>query len=272
MENKFYCETCKTSFARKYLLSQHYKSKKHALRSQTTDNKFKYCHCGKSYTSNTALKYHQRTCTNATTQTGKEEDPKNQHDEEIKKQLEEERQIHEQEIKHRDEKMEELQEEIERLKAEKSVINNNQNIETQNNINIHLNAYGKENLDYITDTVMLRCINHITRSIPMLVSKIHFDPKHPENHNIKVTNHRLPYVKILNKKKQWEYANREQTMVNVICKSYSMLETTYEGYKDEIPESTQRNFERFQNKYNDNDDKTMKNLNQHVEMIMMNGH
>ena len=273
-----YCNICCIHMKSKRNYDRHCKTARHKSREELKANNTveiqHVCTCGKIFTKQPNLSRHRKTCEiHKNRNTKKETEVKAEdEDEEIKKQLEEERQIHEQEIKHRDEKMEELQEEIERLKAEKSVINNNQNIETQNNINIHLNAYGKENLDYITDTVMLRCINHITRSIPMLVSKIHFDPKHPENHNIKITNHRLPYVKILNKKKKWEYANREQTMVNVICKSYSMLETTYEGYKDEIPESTQKHFENFQNKYNENDDKTMKNLNQHVEMIMMNGH
>lgn len=266
MDKKFYCETCKTSFARKYLLSQHYKSKKHSLRAQTTDNQFKYCHCGKSYTSNTALKYHQRTCTNATLQIEKETEVEDEdEDVETSKTLTvDERQVYEEEI-------EELKQEIERLKAEKSVTNNNQNIETQNNIHIHINAFGNENIDYITDNTKLRCIKHITQSIPMLVRKIHFNPKHPENHNVKITNHRLPFVKVLNENKEWKYEDKERTVSNIITKSYTMLEITYEGYKDEIPESTQRNFEIFQNQYNENDNKTMKNLNKNVEMIMMNG-
>ena len=257
------CEVCNMKFKSEKYLKAHLKSKRHLSWSEKKPTNQHKCKCGKVFSYRQSLYLHKKSCTIII----EDEDV-----ETLKTLLVEERQVHEEEIKHRDEKMEELQEEIERLKAEKSVITNNQNIETQNNINIHLNAYGKENLDYITDTVMLRCINHITRSIPMLVSKIHFDPKHPENHNIKITNHRLPYVKVLNKKKQWEYANREQTVVNMIGKSYSMLEITYEGYKDEIPESTQKHFENFQNKYNENDDKTMKNLNQHVEMIMMNGH
>jgi hypothetical protein len=267
----FHCELCNITFKSKRCLTAHKKTQRH-MKHVTKEIGTRYkCMCGKSYAHRQSLFNHSKTCTHA-----KVEDKKEKEDDDVvllKSTTEDENESLKQELqKQHEEEIEELKQEIERLKAEKSVINNNQNIETQNNINIHLNAYGKENLDYITDTVMLRCINHITRSIPMLVSKIHFDPKHPENHNIKITNHRLPYVKILNKKKQWEYANREQTMVNVICKSYSMLETTYEGYKDEIPESTQKHFENFQNKYNENDDKTMKNLNQHVEMIMMNGH
>lgn len=274
--DQYICKDCNLVFKVKKCLTAHLKTQKHLNRimnKEIEENKYK-CVCGKAYKYKQGLYTHRKTCKGSSTKTETEDE-----DVETLKTLieeerqlhEEERQVHEEELKDCEEKIEELQEEIQRLKAEKSVINNNQNIETQNNINIHINAYGNENLDYITDDAMLRCINHITRSIPMLVSKIHFDPKHPENHNIKITNHRLPYVKVLDKKKEWKYANKEHTVANVIDKSYSMLETTYEGYKDEIPKSTQRNFERFQNKYMENDNKTMKNLNQDVEMIMMNG-
>lgn len=249
------CEVCNMTFKSEKYLKAHLKSKRHLSWSEKKPTNQHKCKCGKVFSYRQSLYLHKKSCTIII------EDE----DVETSKTLTvDERQVYEEEI-------EELKQEIERLKAEKSVTNNNQNIETQNNIHIHINAFGNENIDYITDNTKLRCIKHITQSIPMLVSKIHFNPKHPENHNIKITNHRLPFVKVLNENKEWKYEDKERTVSNIITKSYTMLEITYEGYKDEIPESTQRNFEIFQNQYNENDNKTMKNLNKNVEMIMMNG-
>ena len=257
MDTTFYCQTCNTSFARRYLLSQHYKSKKHALRAKPTGTKFEYCHCGKSYTTNTALKYHQRSCKKPISPI-EQEIPQN---EELMKELD-----------CKTTEIEELKQEIDRLKAEKSVINNNQNIGTQNNnITINVNAFGQENVDHITENRMLTYINHVYASIRMLVKHIYCDPKHPENHTVKISNYRLPYVKIMNKNKKWENANKERIKSNIITKSYYMLDTTYEGNKDKLSKSIQRNFEQMQKNFNKNEKVMMRDLNRDVDMVLMNG-
>jgi hypothetical protein len=49
-----------------------------------------------------------------------------------------------------------------------------------------------------------------------------------------------------------------------------MLDTTYEGNKDKLSESIQRNFEQMQEKFNDGEPTMMKNLNYDVDMVLMN--
>ena len=264
-----YCNICCIHMKSKRNYDRHCKTARHKSREELKANNTveiqHVCTCGKIFTKQPNLSRHHKTCEIYKNRNTKKETEVEDEDVETSKTLTvDERQVYEVEI-------EELKQEIERLKAEKSVTNNNIQNNTQNNIHIHINAFGNENIDYITDNTKLRCIKHITQSIPMLVRKIHFNPKHPENHNVKITNHRLPFVKVLNENKEWKYEDKERTVSNIITKSYTMLEITYEGYKDEIPESTQRNFEIFQNQYNENDNKTMKNLNKNVEMIMMNG-
>ena len=63
---------------------------------------------------------------------------------------------------------------------------------TNNNITININTFGDENIDYIDDKAWLSYINRCYKSIPYLLERIHFDPKHPENHNIRTTNKKLP--------------------------------------------------------------------------------
>lgn len=67
-------------------------------------------------------------------------------------------------------------------------INNNQNHGIINNITI--NALGKEDISYITDhprfrQFMIGCIKDKAHGVMEYMVKKHFDPSHPENHNLK---------------------------------------------------------------------------------------
>lgn len=58
---KHYCSTCKCSFARKYLLTQHLQSEKHKKR-LSNDLELYKCSCGKKYSHKNSLEYHKRNC------------------------------------------------------------------------------------------------------------------------------------------------------------------------------------------------------------------
>jgi len=79
---------------------------------------------------------------------------------------------------------------------------NSHNTNTTNNTinnNITVRAFGKENMDYITREVILklcRKANFRNEIIPRLVKQVHFNPEHPENHNVLMTNLRAAYGKI----------------------------------------------------------------------------
>lgn len=59
---KFFCEDCKCSFARKYILKQHLTSQKHRLRTEISGAAFFTCDCGKSYTHKKSMEFHKKTC------------------------------------------------------------------------------------------------------------------------------------------------------------------------------------------------------------------
>ena len=70
---------------------------------------------------------------------------------------------------------------------------------TTNNVTVHMNAFGKENLEYVTRNVILklcRKANLLNEIIPRLARQIHCNPEHPENHNIVVSNLRAPYARV----------------------------------------------------------------------------
>ena len=63
---------------------------------------------------------------------------------------------------------------------------NNQNNIQNNTINITINSLGNENTSHITPEFMIECIKNKMDGIVQYLMKKHFDPEHPENHNIKV--------------------------------------------------------------------------------------
>jgi hypothetical protein len=155
---------------------------------------------------------------------------------------------------------------IENQKIEKQ--NNNTKIE--NNNNIIINCFGNENMDYITDKVILHCMNKIYGSIPLLIEKIHFDPDHPENNNVKIPNKKLPHAKIMNHKKEWQIVKKKDVIDSMIDNGYNLLDEKFQEKSHELADQKQKYFRNFQAKYEDGDKETMKNIKDEVEMLVIN--
>ena len=114
-----------------------------------------------------------------------------------------------------DEKIIKMEKEIEELKNFKIHTQNNttNNITTNNNINnsknIYINNYGDETLKHLRSKDFAGLLNGIYSAVPKLIEKIHFDPKHPENQNIKYTNQRSPYLKVI-KDNKWQFVSKKK--------------------------------------------------------------
>ena len=166
------------------------------------------------------------------------------------------------------------QQNLELSKKDTTNINtqNNTNVENQNNQtnnNIIINCFGRENLDYITDKVIIHCMQHIYGSLPLLIEKIPFDPDHPENHNIKIPNKKLPHAKIMNHKREWQIVNKKEAIDDMINIGYSMLDDTFQEKGHELPDAKQKHFRNFQEKYEDDDKKTKKGIRNQVENVII---
>ena len=121
--------------------------------------------------------------------------------EEQKEQLEEQKEINKQ-----------LQEELKEAKksgkttnnktTNNNTTNNNTNNNT-NNINIQINMFGKENIEFLVNepnykNFMTRCLRNTDTGYIQLIDKIYFNQKHPENMNIKKSNKKDDYIKCYN--------------------------------------------------------------------------
>ena len=129
-------------------------------------------YCNKCYSTSSNMRKHEKTCKK------KKEIEINQNNEIIMMKKE----------------TENMKKEIEELKNFKiqtqnnTTNNNNSHNNITNNNTININNYGSENLKHLRSKDFAGLLNGIYGAVPKLIEKIHFDPKHPENQNIKFTN------------------------------------------------------------------------------------
>lgn len=284
MEN-FHCGICNVTLKNNVTLQKHNKSNRHKRRveNQTKLNTCVLCVCGKEYSCRQSLYLHRKKCETYQNKSNdasphETDDPHpaptiEKQVEELKTCIEEERRKHQEE---RDELRSQIIMLLEKFGEQSTpTVNNNttNNIENQNieNMTININAFGNENLDYLTDQVIIKCVGRVYNSIPVLIEKIHFDPNHPENHNIKITNRKLPYASVMTKSKKWKIVDKNDAIETMMDKSFNMLEMSYEGNKDEMSDFNKQRFEEFQNKFTQQDKETMKTTKKKVELVILNG-
>jgi hypothetical protein len=229
------------------------------------------CECGKSYSHKNSLYYHKKTCDfEPSIFIPPVEITAPQNATEIL-------------LETMQQKMELYEKEREEMKAQIAMLlekhagsttnttNNQIDNSTNNNITININAFGNENTDYIDDKAILACIGRVYKSIPSLLEKIHFDPKHPENHNIKITNKKLPYASVMGNNKKWKMVDRKDAIDTMVNNSYNMLDDKFKENKDKIPPSKQEHFRGFQSKFDAEDKELMKEIKFEVDMMVLNG-
>jgi len=100
--------------------------------------------------------------------------------------------------------------------------NNNNNIINSHN-KITINAYGCENLEYITNNLLKKLVNKPGTAIPKLLKIIHFNDDYPENKNLKVTNIHDPYIKV-HDGSNWKLKNKGDIIEDIIINKRNILD------------------------------------------------
>ena len=263
------CITCNTYFKNTKCLQQHFKCKRHNDRMNRRTRDFSCEGCGNKYSHRQTLHAHKSSCMVVPIQTAI---PSMQEIIELKMdEMKHAFDIERQEMKKEFE--ETMKEQINKIleKHAGTTNNNTNNIETQNVNIININAFGNENTDYIDDKAILACIGRVYKSIPSLLEKIHFDPKHPENHNIKITNKKLPYASVMGNNKKWKTVDRKDAIEAMVLNGYNMLDEKYPENKEKFPAQKQQNFEGFQSKFEAEDKELLKQIKTEVDMMVLNG-
>ena len=187
--------------------------------------------------------------------------------EELKHSIEEERKQHE---KEREEMKAQISLLLEKHASSRTTHITN-HIENQQNIHIHINAFGDENIEYLDDRTINDCIHRIYRSVPAILEKIHFDPAHPENHNIRITNKKLPYASIMGDNQKWKTVDKKDAIEKMVYNGYNILEDKYAETKGQLNPMKQQRFEEFKEKFISEDKELMKTLKCDTELLVING-
>ena len=236
----FYCKNCCCGFDRIQHYKYHLESNKHKIRI-STDNKLHLCTiCQKGFSYLSNLSRHRTKC--------RENQAK---------------EVEEIEIPKMDlaAEIQELRRSIEEIKKsrEEEILKN------QNKVTV--NCFGNEKLDYITDNDILDCMNDIHLSIPVLLEKIHFDPEHPENNNVRIPNKKLPHAEIINSKSKWELISKKDTIHSMVETAYNLLCKTFQEKYHELDVNMQQNFRDFQEIYRDK--RTIRDIKNKVDFLIL---
>lgn len=275
MNQILYCNTCNRTFKTAKTLKNHMNSDRH-IKKHSDNSRVQYaCKCGKKYKHRQGLHVHKKTC--------KFEEETNRSDETIDIKIEQLKQTIDTEHTFHEKEREDLRKQIDTLfekfadiqlssniDHQTNIKHQSNSIDTLNNVTININAFGSENLDYIGDNQMIKCIERVYGSVPSLIEKIHFNPKHPENHNVKITNKKYPYASVMTKNKKWKTMDKNRVIEALMDKGYIMLDTSYEDNKDKISPFLQERFESFQKKFTNQDSLTMKDMKKSIEISMLN--
>ena len=120
---------------------------------------------------------------------------------------------------------------IEKLKNVQSITNNNNNnIETQNNTNIFIGFNDKENIHKLINgcqqTLMeLEENKSKDKCLTIYVNAAHFNPEHPEAHNIRLTNLKPDYklIDIRDENGEWKKEPQKEIFNNLISSSKDFI-------------------------------------------------
>jgi len=120
---------------------------------------------------------------------------------------------------------------IEKLKNVQSITNNNNNnIETQNNTNIFIGFNDKENIHKLINgcqqTLMeLEKNRSKDKCLTIYVNAAHFNPEHPEAHNIRLTNLKPDYklIDIRDENGEWKKEPQKEIFNNLISSSKDFI-------------------------------------------------
>jgi hypothetical protein len=175
------------------------------------------------------------------------------------------------ELEEKEKKIKELEEKI-KYKGNTNIINTTNN-NINNSRNIIINNYGDENIKHLRSKDYASLLTGIYSAVPKLIQQIHFDPEHPENHNIKFTNKKLPYLKVM-KGDKWQLVDKKTELLDLIDnKCYLLREKYYnilEKNKYNITDNQKNIIDKFLDKYEEDDKQVLLDIINKTELVLIN--
>ena len=220
------CAICNDVFKRKQNYDRHLLTQRHKKRADNDVQLFQCIGCNKTFSSKLSLDNHKKSvCTAVEVPTAQPvtiEDNKN-----IEHMI---GKIVEEKLREKDEKIEQLEKQ---LLEQKTIINNHTTNNTTNNnnnntTNIYLNSYGNESFEFDAKKIMQYIVNQPNDYFCSMIDDVHFNEKHPENQNIKLTEKNGSKIEVF-KDDYWQSKMAQEFLLDAIIK--------YHGIADDIAQS-----------------------------------
>jgi hypothetical protein len=146
-----------------------------------------------------------------------------------------------------------------------TVIENQTN--NNNTFHIKINNFGQESTEYITEKLIAKLIQTPVNAIPNLIKHLHFHPDHPENCNVRITNHREKFARVF-QNESWELARKVDVVNSMVDSGFNMLDTYYESNPKEDTKSEK--YQKFQEQMDRENSKTRKRVCEDTEIVVLN--
>jgi hypothetical protein len=157
-------------------------------------------------------------------------------------------------------------------KNEKQINNTQNNTNSNNTINntIHINNYGEENLEMLTDEFKERCITRPFYAIIDIIRKIHFNDDYPENKNMRIVNKRDNKIQVLTDGK-WQYRYKDEAVKYAFDDSNERLEQFYIEKSHKFRKFIKLCCEDIIKNIHECEPELMKELYKEMDLILLNG-
>jgi len=150
-------------------------------------------------------------------------------------------------LKERQLRLQKVDRKIHRPTTTQTVMGNNNTTTTNNtnNITVNILPYEQTDVSHLTDRDYQRAFNRASMCVPQILEKIHFDPEHPQNHNVYISSMNNKYIK-LHDGERWNLRDREETLEDLFADAEYMLENKLETWQDEEDPKSERASKKFQ--------------------------
>ena len=143
------------------------------------------------------------------------------------------------------------------------------NIQQSITKSITINNFGKETTNHISKKILDSLVCAPFGAIPKLTHIIHFDPNHPENDNVRITNRKDNYIDV-HKDNVWLIEDRKKAIYQMMDNSYYLLDEHRAKYIENFNGFKQNNWKCFANRYEDGDVELKRRFKNKIEIDIIN--
>ena len=151
-----------------------------------------------------------------------------------------------------------------------TTLNSNNRITNINNgivNNIILVGYGNEDLKKLSKTDILKILQSGYCSTIKLTEAVHFNPKHPEYHNIFISNMKDKYAMMFDGK-NWTLTTKEDLINKIYEDKKNYIEENLDEFVESLTVSRKNALKRWLE--TDDDDPKIKEIKENIKLLLYN--